>query len=187
MPARAACLAVPAIAAALLASAAAAQSAPSAASPIAACGDEAVTFSVERGPVGDNPAAVPSPGQATLYIIELYNLRDKGRFNRPTIRQALDGSWIGATQGFTYLKASIAPGTHHLCSRWQSHSSSLSDQISLNNFNAVAGQSYYFRVQISVEGDSGGGAISIDLVPLSEEEGRFLVSEAAQGGSKPKH
>ena len=130
---------------------------------------------------------MPSPGQATLYIIELYNLRDKGRFNRPTIRQALDGSWIGATQGFTYLEATVAPGTHHLCSRWQSHSSNLSDQISLNTFDAVAGQSYYFRVQISVEGDSGGGAISIDLAPVSEDEGRFLVSEAAQSVSRPKH
>jgi len=163
-----------------------AQQVPTAASPLAACGDDKTSFSVERGPIGDT-ATAPTTDMATVYVIELYNLRDKGKFNRPTLRQGLDGAWIGATQGFTYVSAAVKPGSHHLCSRWQSHFGSLSEQVSLYNFDAVAGKRYYFRVQIVVEGSGEGAApASIDLQPVSEDEGRFLVSEAAQSISKPK-
>ena len=169
-----------------LATSAHAQKAPDAASPTAACGDEAVSYSVSRGPVGDNVAA-PDPSTATVYIVELYNLADKGRFARPTLRHGLDGVWLGATQGFTYVSAPVKPGPHHLCSRWQSAFGKLSDQISLDNFDAVAGRRYYFRVQINVEGGNDApGPASIDLQQVSEDEGRFLISEAAQSISKPK-
>lgn len=161
-----------------------AQKVPDAASPLAACGDDQTSFSVSRGPVGDTIAA-PDAGMATVYVIELYNLHDKGKFNRPTLRQGLDGTWLGATQGFTYLSASVKPGVHHLCSRWQSSFKTLSEQVSLNNFEAVAGERYYFRVQINVEGGNP-GPVFIDLQPVSEDEGRFLVSQAAQSISKPK-
>lgn len=161
-----------------------AQNVPDSAHPTAACGDDKTTFEVSRGPVGDTTLA--ATGKAMVYFIELYNLRDKGRFNRPTIRHGLDGDWLGATQGFTYLSASVDPGLHHLCSRWQSHFGRLSDQVSLNDFEAEAGKRYYFRVQINVEGASDGGAVSIDLERVSEDEGQFLVNEAARSISKPK-
>lgn len=153
--------------------------------PTAACGNDKTAFVVSRGQVGDT--ATTDTGKATVYFVELYNLLDKGRANRPTIRHAIDGRWLGATQGFTYLSTTVDPGPHHLCSQWQSHFERLSDQVSLNNFDAEAGKHYYFRVQINVEGASGGGAVSIDLQQVSEDEGRFLVSEAAQSISKPKN
>ena len=163
-----------------------AQQVPSATSPMAACGDDKTSFSVSRGPVGDT-AAAPTADMATVYVIELYNLSDKGKFNRPTVRQGLDGAWLGATQGFTYVSAAVKPGSHHLCSQWQSQFGRRSQQVSLYNFEAVAGKRYYFRVQIIVEGSGeGAGPASIDLQPVSEDEGRFLVSEAAQSISKPK-
>lgn len=172
----------------LVAASGLAQKAPDAASPLAACGDENAAYSVARGPVGDN-ATAPGADKATVYLIEVYNLKDKGRFARPTLRQGLDGVWLGATQGFTYVSATVAPGVHHLCSRWQSMFGALSQQISLNSFDAVAGKKYYFRVQINVEGGTGDapGPASIDLQQVSEDEGRFLVSEAAQSISKLKN
>jgi len=164
-----------------------AQQVPTAASPLAACGDDKASFSVQRGPVGDTVAA-PDSNTAIVYVIELYNLSDKGKFNRPTIRQGLDGAWLGATQGFTYVSSAVKPGSHHLCSQWQSQLVIRSQQVSLYNFEAVAGKRYYFRVQIIVEGSGeNAGPASIDLQPVSEDEGRFLVSEAAQSISKPKN
>jgi hypothetical protein len=162
---------------------------PPSASPVpsltAACGDEKAAFSVDRGPIGDK-AAGPAD-KARVYIVEIYNLRDKGRFNRPTVRQGLDGAWLGATQGFSYLSADVAPGPHHLCSRWQSHFGAFSNQVSLNNFEAEAGKQYYFRASIVIPGGADGtGEPSIDLQPVSEDEGRFLISEAAQSVSKLK-
>jgi hypothetical protein len=155
-----------------------------AAPPLAACGDEKVSFDVDRGEVKDQTAQ-PESGKATLYIVELFNLRDKGKLGRPTLKHGLDGHWIGATQGFTYVTASIDPGEHHLCSRWQSHFGKLSDQVSLYNFTAEPDKTYYVRAHISVMGDN--DVLSMDLEPVSTDEGRFLVSEAARSLSKPKH
>jgi hypothetical protein len=152
-------------------------------SPLAACGEDKVSFDVDRGEVRDQMDP-PEEGQATLYIVELFNLRDKGKFGRPTLKHGLDGHWIGATQGFTYVSASIAPGMHHLCSKWQSHFGKLSDQVSLYNFNAEPGKRYYVRAQINVMGDN--DVLSMDLEQVSEDEGRFLISEAARSVSKPK-
>ncbi len=162
-----------------------AQKAPDAASPLAACGDENTTFSVTRGAVGDS-ATAPTADTAKVYIIELYDLNDNGRINRPTLLDGLDGKWLGATQGFTYLSTLVVPGVHHLCSRWQSRMRERSKQISLNDFEAVAGKRYYFRAQINVEGGVGDapGPAFIDLQQVSEDEGRFLVSKAAQSISK---
>jgi len=162
-----------------------AQQTTTAPSPIAACGSDTVQFTTQHGETGD--ASPPeSSDKATIYVIEIYNLADKGRFARPTVRVAMDGSWLGATQGFSYLRFPADPGTRHLCVRWQSAFSRLSQQLALYNFDAVAGKTYYFRVPIAVEGGSSGGAISIDLEPVSDDEGKFLVSEAARSVSKVK-
>jgi hypothetical protein len=142
-------------------------------------------FNTTHGETGD-AAPSESPEKATLYVVEIYNLADKGRFARPTVRVAMDGSWVGATQGFSYLRFPAEAGTRHLCVRWQSRLSRLSQQIALYNFDAVAGRTYYFRVPIMVEGASDGSAVSIDLEPVSDDEGKFLVSEAARSISKPK-
>lgn len=155
--------------------------------PTAACGDEKALFTVTLGERGK--AIAPSvPGKAQVYIIEVSDPHDKGRFNRPTIRQGLDGRWLGATQGFSYVHAEVDPGAHHLCSRWQSHFSSAASELSLNNFNAEPGKLYFFRVQLTTQGAAGEGSgpTTIDLQPLSEDEGRFLVSEGAVSISKAK-
>lgn len=162
-----------------------AQTLPQTSSTLAACGNDNISFSVSRGAVGGQTESTSD--KAMLYIIELTDLGDKGRAGRPLIRQGLDGKWIGATQGFTYVSTTVEPGHHHLCSHWQSSLRRQSAQISLNNFDAVAGKSYYFRVQIGYEATINGGAPAmIDLQPVSEDEGKFLISEAAQSISKPK-
>lgn len=157
---------------------------PAPGSPLAACGDDKIGFDVERGEVKDHTEA-PEPGKATVYIVELFNLRDKGKFGRPTLKIGLDGQWLGAVQGFTYLSASVAPGEHHVCARWQSHFGKLSEQVSLLNFSAEEGKIYYIRAHINVMGDQ--DVLSMDLEPVSTDEGRFLISEAARSQSKPKH
>jgi len=162
-----------------------AQQTPGLVSPLTGCGPDATQFSTSHGEVGDTTPP-ESSDNATLYVIEIYNLSDKGRFNRPTIRIGMDGAWAGATQGFSYLRFPAKPGVRHLCARWQSHIGRLSQQVSLFNFDAEAGKTYYLRVQIAVEGGSGGNAASIDLQPVSVDEGRFLVSEAARSISHPK-
>jgi hypothetical protein len=122
---------------------------------------------------GQGYAGDSEPGKATVYIVEVVNLADKGRVACPVILQGLNGKWIGATQGFTYVEATIAPGEHHLCSRWQSDETGYSDQVSLYNFEAVAGRHYFFRTQVVSQSK---GLPFIDLELVSEDEGRFLMS-----------
>jgi hypothetical protein len=156
--------------------------APARLSQLAGCGEDQTKFKVSRGEV-KNSLETPEPGEATVYIVEVVNLADKGRIARPVILQGLDGKWIGATQGFTYVKAVMAPGEHHLCSRWQSDQTAYSNQVSLYNFEAVAGRSYFFRTQVVMQSKD---VPFIDLEPVSEDEGRFLMSQAAHSISTPK-
>jgi hypothetical protein len=148
-------------------------------SPLSACGDDRTIFDVSRGEMKDRRDP-PAPGKATLYIVEFYGLGDTGRMNRPLLKHGLDGEWIGATQGITYVSASIAPGEHHLCSMWQEHGNPWHN-TSLYNFHADAGKRYFFRAQIDDK------AYYVDLQPVSDDEGRLLVSQAARSISRPKH
>ena len=158
---------------------------PTPTSPLASCGDEKVKFEISGGPTSTQ--AAPDPTKATIYIIQAADLDEKSGLGEPLVRHAIDGAWIGATQGLMYVRASVAPGTHYLCSRWQSDFARRSDQVSLNNFDAVPGKTYYFRLQIWYEASpQGGGASTIDLQPVSEDEGILLVSKATQSISKPK-
>jgi hypothetical protein len=159
---------------------AAAQNAtPAANSPLAACGDDRTIFEVSRGEMKDR-LDPPESGKATLYIVEFYGLGDTGRMSRPLLKHGLDGEWIGATQGITYVSASIAPGEHHLCSMWQEHGNPW-HSTSLYNFHADAGKRYYFRALIDDK------AYYVDLQPVSDDEGRLVVSQAARSISRPRH
>jgi len=149
------------------------------------CGAAETQFKTENGAAGDSEAP-EAADRATVYVIEVYNINDKGHFNRPTLRVGMDGAWMGATKGFSFLRFAAESGERHVCARWQSRFNSLAQQVSLLNFKAEAGRTYYLRVQINVEGASEGSAVSIDLQPVSEDEGRFLVSEAARSISHPE-
>lgn len=151
-----------------------------------ACGPRDQNFVTSHGPAGDS-AARAAGEKATIYVVEVYSLHDKGRFNRPTVRVGADGTWAGATQGLSFLRMEVAPGEHHLCSQWQSVLSAFTDQVSLLNLNVEAGKTYYLRIQIMNDGrgDNSGPGL-LDLQPVSTDEGRYLVSIAAQSISRPK-
>ena len=151
-----------------------------------ACGPRDQDFVTSHGPAGD-PAAPADLTKATIYVVEVYSLHDKGRFSRPTVRVGLNGTWAGATQGFSFLRLDVPPGEHHLCSQWQSTTRALTDEVSLLNLTTEAGKTYYLRIQILNDGggDNSGPGL-IDLQPVSTDEGRYLVSLAAQSVSRLK-
>lgn len=138
-----------------------------------ACGMSDVNFRVR---FAKNQSALPHAGNpsddAFLYIIEQYVPYDKGHLGQPTIRQGVDGKWIGATQGLSYVTTPVAPGLHHLCSQWQSHVKKLSALVSLNSFTAEPRRSYFFLAQIQNDG------APLTLQQLSNDEGLRLIHEA---------
>jgi len=169
----------------LLASSAFAQSQPAPVSPATSCGPSNVKFDVT---LNNNQHAVgqPDPGRALVYVIGVFR-RPPGELGTPTIRVGLNGAWIGANHGASYLSFSVDPGEQHLCTNWQSVLKRLSDQHSLTSFTAEAGKTYYFRVQVHVESEGRGSQVwYIDLQPVNADEGKYLVASSPLSVSQAK-
>jgi hypothetical protein len=99
------------------------------------------------------------------------------------LRVGLDGKWVGAAKGDSYLSFSVDPGEHHLCTRWQSHWKRFSDKAAFAGFTADSGQIYYFRARI-IEGQNN---FALDFEPVNGDEGKYLVASSAVSVSKPKN
>jgi len=145
-----------------------------------ACGPDEIRFDFQT--TKDSPSVVePEPGKARIYVI--------GRDHRScggcgiVARVGLNGAWIGAINGNSYLTASLEPGEHHLCTNWQSRLSYRNDQITLANFTAEPGKTYYFRMRLLTQET---GPALLDLDAINSDEGRYLVltSESSESHAK---
>ncbi len=147
------------------------------------CGDDAVKFSVKTGQ-GQNPAQ-PDAGKAIVYFIE-----DDSNFNsivKPTTRAGVDGKWVGATHGNSYLYFSVDPGVHHLCASWQSNVGLENDRkTAAAHFTAEAGGVYYFEVKNIFYSSKSSEMIDMSFIPLDSDGGQLLVNKFALSTSKQK-
>lgn len=151
-----------------------------------ACGPVATEFRTKIDS-GQHPLAQSTPGKATVYVV----LDQKFQVVRAvTARIAIDGVWVGATRGNSYLFFQTESGEHHLCTDWMSTLLPGGRLVSLANFTAEAGGVYYFRVRTtggpsSYLKDSDRSA-SIDLEPVNTDEGKLLVASSPWSNSQPK-
>jgi len=145
----------------------------------AACGPKEVQFEAQPAPT--QPLTQPEAGKSLVYVVEVFE-RAVNQFSRPTLRVGLDGKWVGAAKGDSYLSFSVDPGEHHLCTRWQSHWKRFSDKAAFASLTADSGKIYYFRARI-VEGENN---FALDFEPVNGDEGKYLVASSAVAVSKPK-
>ncbi len=151
-----------------------AQNTPAPSASQGACGSKDSQFEVKT--VSGQPNAQPEPGKALVYVSEVFE-KAPGELGNPTIRIGLDGNWVGAVRGNSYFSFSVDPGEHHLCTHWQSRFKRLSREAAFTSFNAEAGKAYYFRARISYQSAYGGSAtMSLDLEPINDDEGKYLVA-----------
>lgn len=146
------------------------------------CGPEKTHYHVTHGAAAKVYPSIPS-GQAAIYVIEPYDT-PPGTFGTPTVRVGLDGKWVGADQGNTYIELFLSPGEHHLCARWQSRLSYLSRLLGLYNFPVEAGRRYYFQILIE-PGMDGAQRPTLTLQPLPSDEGKYLISNSDPSISNP--
>ncbi len=145
------------------------------------CGPEGAKFDVKTDKQ-QHPMAPPERGKAVLYFIE-----DDRSFESkpaPTTRLGVDGNWVGATHGNSYLYVAVDPGEHHLCASWQSKvvlGAGL--QTAAAHFTAEAGKAYYFSARNNWNQHSTTG---IDLGPLDDDEAQLLMSKFPISTSHPK-
>ena len=138
-----------------------------------ACGPLHINF--ETSPSTNRPPAQPEPGKALVYVAEDYPYT----MGAPTFKIGLDGAWMGATHGSSYLFFSVDPGEHHMCVRWQSHRGDFSRLVSFAHLSAEPGKVYYFRARFY-------GIEHLDLDPLDPDEGQYLVASSPLSTAQAK-
>jgi hypothetical protein len=132
------------------------------------------------------PQSAPEAGKSLVYVVEVFD-KAVGELGHPTLRVGVDGKWIGADKGNSYLSFSVEPGEHHVCTNWQSSWKRLSKQAAFTSFTADPGKTYYFRAHITeLRGYGGGSNFSLELEPLNGDEGQYLVASSAQSISSAK-
>jgi hypothetical protein len=155
-----------------------------AASAAAACGPEETKFDLKTSDASHS-IAQPEPGKALVYVIGQDG--EQGLFCKGCeiiARVGLDGAWIGAVNGASFLSTSVDPGEHHLCTQWQSMFSTRSRRLALNNLNAEAGKIYYFRMRLTRQGKN--APPLLDLDQINSDEGKYMVLTLQTSEAHPK-
>jgi hypothetical protein len=151
-----------------------------------ACGPGNIQFSVAtKANNGQQSLLQPDPGKAWVYVVEDQKFKV---VNDVTTRVGVDGAWVGANRGNSYLSFSVEPGKHHLCTDWTSGFLPNGRLVSLTSFTAEPGEVYYFRARTSASPSSrgAGAGASIDLDLVNEDEGRLLVASSVLSISQQK-
>jgi hypothetical protein len=167
----------------LLAFGAVAQNAPTVEQAQAACGPLSTNFSVKTSN-SQKPMPQPESGKAMIYVIEDWEPADTGRMSRPALRVGMDGNWMGATQGDSYLYFSADPGPRHLCISNQSPIRSYGRFIYLTavyGLDSKPDRAYYFRARMP-RGETS-TFFSLILEPLNVDEARLLMAQYAHATS----
>lgn len=131
----------------------------------------------------------PESGKALVYVVEDQKFHAA---KEVTARIGLDGAWVGATHGESYIFFPVDPGEHHLCADWRSTLLSNGRRVSLFAFTAEAGKVYYFRARTMggpssmLDRSSLDESASLDLEPVNDDEGKLLVSNSPYSASHPK-
>jgi hypothetical protein len=148
------------------------------------CGDPNAKFEV-RTDSAQHPAQ-PDPGKAQVYFIQ--DDSNFASFPKPTTRAGLDGKWVGATHGNSYLSFSIDPGVHHLCASWQfAVILGKGHMTAALHFTAEPGGVYYFRVKNTFFRSDTSAITDIALNPLDSDEGQVLANRFALSLSRQKN
>jgi hypothetical protein len=151
----------------------------------AGCGPAATEFSVQ---VDKNQHVVKQPeaGKALVYVIAQENWDDSYNIGEITTRIGLDGIWVGANNGQSYLSFSLTPGEHHVCVDWQSSLASRQQLSEAVELTAEAGKIYYLRTTILPTGLAERRRERLWLEQVDPAEGLLLLSKAGQSTWKEK-
>lgn len=151
----------------------------------AGCGPAASEFSVKVDK-SQHAVAQPEPGKALVYVIAQESPEDSYNIGDITTRVGLDGAWVGANGGQSYLSFSVTPGEHRVCADWQSSLASRQQLSGAAELTAEAGKVYYFRVWVLPSGLAGGRREYLSFEQVDSAEGSLLVSKAGQSAWKEK-
>ena len=157
-----------------------------------ACGDEKVSFDIQLQKNTPSPV-IPEAGKAQVIFIEksekppTLGCLSAGVSCNDVTRFGVDGVWVGATKGNSYLTITIEPGVHHLCAV-------VGKEVHAEPLTVEADHAYYFQVEYKAEGRQFGTAKdpnyqvekNVRFSMLNEDEGKFRVKASALSVATPK-
>jgi hypothetical protein len=157
-----------------------------------ACGNEKVSFEIQLQKNPPAPAA-PEAGKAQVFFIEksekppAIGCLSAGVSCNDVARFGVDGAWVGATKGNSYLPISLEPGLRHLCAV-------VGKEVHAEPLTVEAGHAYYFQVEYEAEGRQYGTAKepnyqvekNVRFSMLNEDEGKYRVKASALSVATPK-
>jgi hypothetical protein len=143
----------------------------------AGCGPAEVQFNVKTDK-NQHTLVKPQADKAMVYVIqdEKRDTSEAFHIGAITTRVGVDGKWVGANHGFSYLYFTLDPGEHRLCTDWQSSFKRLSKLGSALTFTSEAGKVYYFRIEVEQRPDH---PATVKLEPIDNARGEFLVASHA--------
>ena len=131
---------------------------------IAACGPSGMQIKVSRS--GSASIPIVSGKGATVYLIGRSFVE---RLSGPTIRVGVDGKWVGAVKGSSWMAIALAPGVHHFCA-WQRGTDP--SHAALNSFQIGLGEIRYFV--INPENFTKGPSIEEE----NDDEAKLLIAQS---------
>jgi hypothetical protein len=155
----------------------------------AGCGPAKIEFNVKTDK-NQHPVIQPESGKALVYVIEDVANPSAMTFGEVTTRVGLDGSWVGANHGQSYVSFAVEPGEHRVCADWQSSLKGLQKLSGAADLTVEAGKTYYYRsevtIPLNVQGnDHPEGQVKLKAVDKSE--GLLLISKSASSTWKTRN
>ena len=167
----------------LLASPVFAQTDVAAARAAAGCGPAEVNFDVKTDK-RQHPAPKPEQGKALVYVfLDVKQQASAINIGSVTTRVGLDGAWIGANHGRSYLFFPVDPGDHRVCAAWQSTWERYSKLASAADLTAEAGKVYYLRVSVDERQEH---QPAVKMEHIDPAEAQILIANSSLSTSHPK-
>jgi hypothetical protein len=113
----------------------------------AACGADTTHYKVSKSKTA--PSLTPPADQALVVLIQKQTGDDFP--SDPLIRFAVDGTWVGAVKGASYIAVPVSTGSHKLCVSRQSSIDTEKNNIGIAPLDAQAGSVYYFEFTLHRE------------------------------------
>lgn len=125
----------------------------------------------------------PEPGKALIYVIQ--QGRPRGGDITVTTRVGVDGNWVGANHGESYMSFEVNPGDHQVCVDWQSSLKRRQQLSQAAQLTTEAGETYYFRAEVVMSQATEAHDELLRLGMVDKAEGMLLLSKAGQSTWKP--
>jgi hypothetical protein len=158
----------------------------------AGCGPSNTRFEVKTDK-NQHAMTPPESGKAVVYVIEDVSNPTAMTFGQVTTRVGLDGNWVGANHGQSYVSFAVEPGEHRVCADWQSSLKNLQKLSNAATLTAEAGKTYYYLSEVRIpwnggadhNGDDQNGQVTLRAV--DEPEGKLLISKSATSDWKARN